>query len=89
MENSDYSKVFGAYNKLPPELKAEFDDFRAKNYSKGSPPPEQMQKDLEGVIAKNQLKTKSPAATPSTSNNQIWKYAASLAAIAVFLGYIV
>lgn len=89
MAEPDYSKVFDAYNRLPPDIKEKFDDFRAQHYVKGSPPPEQMQKDLEGIIAKYQTRTKSPAATSGTSNNQRWAYAAGLASIAFFLGYFV
>ena len=82
MAEPDYSKVFETYNKLPQDFKKEFDDFRVKNYSKGSPPPEQMQKDLEGILAKHQPKTKSYASSRAVGHGRM-QYATGLAAVLI------
>lgn len=89
MAEPDYSKVFETYKKLPPSIKKEFDDFRAKKYAEGSPPPEQMQRDLDGIVAKHETRTQSPAVASARGEikNSGMRYAAGLAAVLIAVAF--
>ena len=89
--NEAYKPAFNYYNTLPTDVKRKADEFMTENYAKGRPSPEQMQKDLETIVAKHQPKAKSAAGAPTSSeifHDKGMQYA-GLAVAAMLLLYLV
>ncbi|MBS3105569.1 hypothetical protein J4234_04890 [Candidatus Woesearchaeota archaeon] len=79
-----YKPAFAYYNTLPTDVKRQADKFMTENYAKGRPSPQQMQQDLEGILAKYQPKKQShaPSSTRGIFSGRM-QHAAGLATVLI------